>query len=221
MNVLYVGLARTIWLFDFASLNPEGRSLREVLQEVAKRYQFAQAPQNELPVNDKRSLEFKAGRFIGTRKVPIMVGLDLYNDGLVADTTSSTDESTEFLLDLTSWLAKTYNLIIPKQHSINFLSQIDFQMDASLTDLNRRLQPFAANLEAFSNNRDRRYEVGSIQFWTEDVGKSGTSAPVKIERKISASFAAGHYFSQAPMQTNRHIELLNEFESILKARVNP
>jgi hypothetical protein len=218
MNILYIGLARTIWLFNFQSMNPTGMSLKVVIEEIAKRYQFAQAPKNELDLDEKRSLAFKGGTFVGPRKVPIMVGLDVYNDGMVADTTSSTEESTDFLVDLTSWLAKTYNLMIPKQHAINFLSQIDFQMEASLIHLNRRLEPFVANLEAFAKSRERRYEVGSIQFWTEDIGKPGVPAPVKVERKISAPFDANHYFSQAPVPTPRHIELLNEFEAILKAR---
>jgi len=41
---------------------------------------------------------------------------------------------------------------------------------------------------------------------------------VKIERKISAPFSANHYYSQAPLPTAAHMELLNEFEAILKQR---
>jgi hypothetical protein len=217
MNVLYVGLARTIWLFDFASINPIGMSLRGVLEQLAQRYQFVKAPKNELDLDDRRSLAFKGGTFIGRRKVPIMVGLDIYSDGVVADTTSSTDESTEFLDDLAKWLSDAHGLTVPKEHRVGYVSQVDFHSDVPLINLNRRLEAFVDNLENLTERR-LPYEVGSIQFWTEDIGKPGTAAPVKIERKISAPFSANHYFSNAPLPTTTHIELLNEFEAILKQR---
>jgi hypothetical protein len=218
MNVLYVGLARTIWLFNFALLNPTGMSLRGVVEEIAKRYQFAQAPKNELDFDDQHSLSFKSGTFVGQRKVPLLVSLNIYSDGLVADTMSSTDESTEFLNDLAKWLSDTYGLTVPKERRVNYLSQIDFRSEVSLINLNRRLEAFAANLENLAKSAGRHYEVGSIQLWTEDTGKPGSLAPVKIERKISAPFSANHYFSQAPLPTTGHIDLLNEFEAILQQR---
>jgi hypothetical protein len=218
MNVLFVGLARTIWLFELARLNPTGMSLRGVIEEIGKRYRFAKVPANQLDLDEKHSLAFKGGTFTGARSVPIIVSLNIYNDGFVADTMSSTDETTEFLNDLTKWLYDTYGLTVPKERRVLYLSQIDFRSDVSLTNINRRLETFAANLEALGNTAEKHYEVGSIQFWTEDSSKSGSAAPVKIERKVSAPFSAEHYFSQAPLPTTVHIELVNEFEAILKQR---
>ncbi|PYV76157.1 MAG: hypothetical protein DMG96_14980 [Acidobacteria bacterium] len=218
MNVLYIGLARTVWLFELALLNPTGMSLKGVIEEIGKRYRFAQTPKNELDFDDQRSLSFKGGTFVGQRKVPILVGLNIYFDGLVADTMSSTDETTEFLNDLAKWLNDTYGLAVPKERRVNYLSQIDFRSEVSLINLNRRLEAFAENLENLAKNAGRHYEVGSIQLWTEDIGKPGSLAPVKIERKISAPFSANHYYSQAPLPTAAHMELLNEFEAILKQR---
>jgi hypothetical protein len=217
MNVLFVGMARTIWLFELALMNPKGMSLKGVIEEIGKRYQFAKAPKNEIDYDDQRSLAFKAGTFTGARGVPLVVGLSIYNDGFVADTVSSTDETTEFLLDLTKWLNDTYGLAVPKERGVKFLSQIDFQSEVSLINLNRRLEAFTANLENLAKSAGH-YEVGSIQLWTEDIGKSGSLVPVKIERKISAPFAANHYFSQAPLPTQAHIELVSQFEAILKQR---
>jgi hypothetical protein len=218
MNVLYVGLARTIWLFDVALLNPTGMRLKGVLEEIAKRYQFAKAPKDELDFDDQRSLSFKSGTFVGERKVPLLVNLNIYSDGWIADTMSSTDESTEFLNDLAKWLNDTYGLAVPKERKVNYLSYVDFHSEVSLTNLNRRLEAFTANLENFVKSAGRHYDVGSIQFWTEDIGKPGSLAPVRIERKISAPFSANHYYSQAPLPTEAHVDLLNEFEAILKQR---
>jgi hypothetical protein len=217
MNTLYIGLARTVWLFDLALLNPTGMSLKGVIEGIAKRYQFAKAPKNELDFDDQRSLPFKSGTFVGQRKVPLLVGLNIYFDGLVADTMASTDESTEFLNDLAKWLSDTYGLTVPKERRVNYLSQIDFRMEPPLTNLDPRLNSLAKVVEGRLNTKNS-YEVASIQFWGEDYGKPGTLAAIKIERKISAPFSANHYFSQAPLPTKEHIAMLNEFEALLRGK---
>jgi hypothetical protein len=214
MNVLFVGLARVIWLFDLALLNPTGMNLRGVFEEIAKRYQFAKAPKNEIDFDEQHSLSFKGGTFVSQRKVPILVGLNIYSDGIVVDTMSSTDEARDFLIDLAKWLNDTYGLVVPKERKESFLSQIDFRMEGRLTDLNPRLSLLLKSLNGRVVSKGP-FDVASIQFWTEDINKPGTAAPIKIERKISASFSANHYFSQAPMATKDHIALLNEFEAIL------
>jgi hypothetical protein len=217
MNVLFVGLARTIWLFEFALLNPTGMSLKGVMEEIGKRYQFAKTPKNELDFDEQRSLSFKSGTFLGQRKVPALVALNIYSDGIVADTMSSTDESTEFLTDLAKWLSDTYGLNVPKERKVNYLSQIDFQMEATLVDLNPRLRPLLKQVEGRIGSKSP-LDVASIQFWTEEFGKPGTPAAIKVERKIPAPFSADHYFSQAPMPTKEHIALLNEFEALLREK---
>lgn len=216
MNVLYVGLARTIWLFDIASINPTGMSLRGVLEEIGKRYQFAKTPKNEFDYDDQRSLAFKSGTFVGQRKVALFVNLGIYSDGFVADTMSSTDESTEFLDDLAKWLSDTYGLTVPKERRVLYLNQIDFRMETPL-GLSPRLSPFSKLVEGRLKLQSP-LEVGSIQFWAEDFNKPGAPAPVKVERKIGAPFSSDHYFSQAPVQTKDHIALLNEFEALLKEK---
>src|SRR6266478_6582675 len=213
MNVLFVGLARTAWVFDLSLLSPGGMSLRGVIEELAKRYNFAKAPKNELDLDDQRSLAFRAGTFVGARKVPIVVGLNIYSDGWTADTMSSTDESTEFLNDVTKWLEQTYKLTIPK-HTVNYLSQIDFQSEAPLMNLNPFLKPYVETIQERIGSKSQ-LDVAAIQFWAEDFGKPGAPAAFRIERKISAPFSANHYFSQAPLQTIDHINSLKEFEDRL------
>lgn len=214
MNILYVGLARTVWLFDLALLNPTGMSLKGVVEEITKRYQFAKAPRNELDVDEQKSLAFKGGTFVGRRKVPLLVGLSIYTDGFVADTMSSTDEATEFLDDLAKWLSDTYKLVVPKQRTVGYLSQIDFQSEVPLVGLNPRLKSFVEAVREHISTKGQ-LDVTAIQFWTEDYGKPATPAPFRIERKISALFSANHYFSQAPMSTRDHTELLITFEAML------
>lgn len=213
MKVLYVTTARTIWLFDFAAMNPSGLSLRGILSGIAERYQFAKAPKNELDTNESH-LAFRSGVFKGKRGVPILIQLSIYNDGFVADCMSSTDESAEFLADLATWV-KDKGLTVPQPHTVNHLSQIDFQSETLSLDA---AIPFFPRAVKFLGQLDKRrqYEVGSIQFWTEEFGKAATLAAIKIERKIGAPFSSNHYFSQAALPTATHFQVVEEFEKDFK-----
>jgi hypothetical protein len=182
MNILFVGLARTIWLFEFRLLNPTGMSLTGVIEELAKRYQFATAPRNELDFDEQRSLSFKAGTFLGARGVPVLVGLNIYADGIVADTMSTTDESAEFLHDLSKWLDQSYGLVVPKQRTEDFLSQIDFKWDHSLEEINPRLEMFTKGIQSRMQSPGtpaHHFEVAAIHFWVEDFEKPATPLPSK------------------------------------------
>lgn len=213
MKVLYKTTARTIWLFDFAAMNPTGLSLRAVIAGIAERYAFAKAPKNELDTEDNH-LSFRSGAFIGKRGVPILVQLSIYNDGFVADCMSSTDESAEFLADLSMWLKNDHGIKVPEPYGVNNFSQIDFQSDMPM----HALSPgFPGLMKVFEDlDRQRKYQLGSIQFWTDESGKPGIQAAIKIERKLGANFSANHYFSQAALSTSAHVKVIEEFEKELK-----
>lgn len=211
MKVLYVSTARTIWLFDFSAINPNGLNLRGILAGIAERYQFGKAPKNELDISDNH-LEFRSGVFTGKRGVPILIQLSIYNDGFVSDCMSSTDESGEFLADLSTWFTGQ-GLTAPQPNTVNHFSQIDFQSEMSLT----AIPPFPHFIKSLEPlDKRRKYEVGSIQFWTEENGKAATPAAIKIERKIGAPFSANHYFSQAALPTTAHLQVIEEFEKEIK-----
>jgi hypothetical protein len=219
MKILFVGLARSIYLFDTNLLNPKGLSLQPIFEKMTEKYKFAKAPKNALDFDEQKSLSFKSGTFVNSKGTPVLVGYTIYSDGLVADTMSSTDDSTEFLVELTNWIKQDYGLALPAGVKKLWLSQIDFECDIPLVKLNPKLTPFLKSIESRFKPADgvfRRFDVGALNFWTEDVTKPGAPVIVKFERKWQAPFATNHYFSQAPLETREHIELLNELELLLK-----
>jgi hypothetical protein len=220
MKVLFVGLARVICLFELAALNPAGKSLQGAIEAIAKRYQFAKVPQTLADLGEKKGLAFTAGTFLNPKGVPVLVALNIYNDGFVVDTMSSTDDSTAFLSDLNSWLSQEFGLQIPSHAQRGFLSQIDFECDTPLSKVNSQLDQFSKRIAGLARPADRKFrniEPCALNFWTEDVNVTGAPAIVKFERKIGAPFSANHYFSQAPTETETHKQLLNEFEHLLKS----
>jgi hypothetical protein len=219
MKILFVGLARTIWLFNLQLLNPRGISLQPVIDEIKRRYNFAKGPNNPLDFDEQKALAFKAGTFINPKGTPVLIAVSIYSDGLVADTASSSDDSTEFLVQLTGWMTNEYGLTLPSGIIKLYVSNMDVETDAPLTNLNPRMAEVLEVIDAqyrASHEIYRKFDFSGISVWTEDIGKPGAPVPFKFERKIQTPFSANHYFSQAPLKTKDHSELLDKLEEILK-----
>jgi hypothetical protein len=220
MKVLFVGLARAIWLFDFAAVNPTGKNLQGVIEGIIKKYQFAKGPESIIDLTEKKSLAFNAGSFVNSKGTSVFVGLNIYSDGMVADTTSSTDDANAFLEELIAWMVLEFGLTGPAGVRIGYVSQIDFECELPMSRIDSRLVNFIKLLEAVAKPADRkhrRFDLGALNFWTEDVNNVGAPSVVKFERKIPAPFSVNHYFSQAPVETTVHLTLLEEFERLLSA----
>ncbi|MFZ0581706.1 MAG: hypothetical protein WAM23_11285, partial [Candidatus Acidiferrales bacterium] len=86
MNILFVGLARAIWLFDIHMLNPKGLSFQAPVEAIGKRYQFGKVPKSIADFDESKGLSFQAGTFVNSKGVPLMVSLTIYFDGFVVDT---------------------------------------------------------------------------------------------------------------------------------------
>jgi hypothetical protein len=219
MKILFIGLARTIWLFDIQLLNPKGVSLQPVIDEIKRRYNFAKGPNNQLDFDERSALAFKAGTFMNPKGTPVLIGLSIYTDGFVADALSSTDDSTEFLVELMGWMTKEYGLSLPSKITKLYASNIDVETDAPLANLNPRMVEVLELVDAryrASHEIRQEFSFSGISVWTEDIGKPGAPVPFKFERKIQTPFSANHYFSQAPLKTKDHSELLDKLEEILK-----
>jgi hypothetical protein len=220
MNILYVGLARSIWLFDFSLLNPKGMSLQGVIDGLKEKYGFAKAPKNILDLDERKALAFKSGTFVNSKGIPVVTAFTIYNDGFAAETLSSTDDSSEFLAAVSEWIKKDFGLVVPQSVRKAYVGQIDFESDVPLIALDPRLSGFIKSIEREYNPADGKsleFEFSGISFWTEDVNQPLAPAMFKVERKIGAPFSSNHYFSQTPLETQKHIELLCELEKMLMA----
>jgi hypothetical protein len=220
MKLLYVEIARTIWLFDASTLNPQGLSLDPMLKGINERYGFAKSPKNALDFNSQGALAFEQGSFNNSQGKAVAVTLTIYSDGLVADTQSNTRDATEFLNELCASATKEFGLVDPSSGTLRtgFFSQLDVRFDKPLISLNPKLEAILEMLEAQCNPVDtkrRKFTVGGIGIWTEDMSLPGSPAAFRLERKWGTPWDTNHYFSTAPLETNDHLQVLTEIEKIL------
>jgi hypothetical protein len=221
MKLLYVATAKAMWIFDLNLLNPKGLSLHGVIDSLKEKYKFSKAPAHPLDVNEEKALAFQLGTFINSQNQPISITFKVFNNGFAADSLSSTRDSDEFLREISAWLVKDYGFLIPPEDKLQkaYLSQLDVQCDVPLVALNPKLEAFAQTVSAASKAADgkpRKFEIGAVNLWPEDINQPLAPAVFRYERRWGVPFANNQYFSQAPMETHKHLEVLEDLEKLLK-----
>lgn len=215
MELLSVQRARAIWLFDFYDLNPRGKDTGAALIEwLRNRYHFTKSPSNVNELDDTKALHYSGGRF-QSRHGLISVELRIYNDGFVADSRSATDDTDSFLSDILESASKEFDLrykpeIIRKKL---YVSEMTVRASGSLAVINPKLAEFAKKLEHVTGATSS-LDLTSVAFW-QDIQPNPSATIFRFERKWGAAFSDNRYYSRAPLQTTKHLELLQEMEEAI------
>ena len=221
MKLLSVKLARSIWLVNIVDLNPRGLSLFGLITPIVNKYKFQIYPTKpeELIGKDVIEIKFNGGSFQKDTQHNIAVDLTIFNDGLVVDTRSSTKDSDAFLNDFLNYVSKEFSLTpyLEVLRSKIYVSEVWVQTDKLLNSLNSKLDSFAKRITSLTEGHSHHpiaYETSGIIFWTDPV-VTNPPTPFRFERVIDRPFAENRYYSAAPLQTDVHLEMLDELESIL------
>jgi hypothetical protein len=211
---LAVNSARSIWLVRSLRLNPKGRSLVPTVLGLAERYKFSKLPPANSLAMQSLDLKFESGVFVAPDGTPLAVNLSILDDGIIAETRASTDESDRFLEDALSWASADYGLPHFSELSIErlYASELTVQLDLSASFFNQKFSGYTDRLRrGVSNNPGIPMEVTAIQFGP-DPSLTKKAAPFKIERLANVPFDRNEYYSIAPVPTSEHIELLQTME---------
>lgn len=222
MELISVLTARALWFVELRDINPRGIALRRtLLPALAERYRFAKYPYDtpdNHPTDDAPGIRYKEGEFTNAEGVQIMVNLVIHDDGLVADTRSSTKDSDAFLVDVLQWAVKEFGLIFRPDMVFRkgYLSELNVSPARSLGELHPGLVRFADTLSSLVStpNYPVHYEPTGV-FLSGDPTLELKPAAFRFERRLDAPFSTNRYFSQAPLQTDLHLKLLEEFEGLL------
>ncbi|MGH9721361.1 MAG: hypothetical protein ACRD8O_14210 [Bryobacteraceae bacterium] len=214
MQLINVAVARSIWLLSFDELNPRGVRLNPTLAEALEdRYDFRRQKRDEKP---NEPWHFQLGAFT-VDGIQVNVNLQIYGDGMMAETTSSTEKSDSFLQDLLAWSAAKFGLnyhdgIVKKKF---YYSELVVQAKVDFCNTCERLNQFAKKLSdtpVFGGGQSQ--QVTAISFGPDNpVWPSFT-----FERRVNTSFAEDKYYSRAALQTDSHLALLSEFEDLFAPR---
>lgn len=231
MKIIQVRLARSIWLFDLADLNPRGKDISEdLINWIKENYDFKVAPDPRviatrvtaapaIPGNQAPTgIEFQRGHFQAREEIFIEINkLTLYSDGIVIDTSSSTSDSDRFAQDLLQSAVRDFALAFDDEtvRKRLYLSELIVRSELSFDLINPRLTAFSRRIEeAVPEVPKPQFQIGTLSFWS-DPNDAGQHRMFTLERQLGKAAGDRRYFSRAPLATDAHFKLLEELEQIL------
>jgi hypothetical protein len=222
MQLLSVGLARSIWLFDVNELNPAGKSIfPDILTWLGERYAFQTFPKSIGEMDtEKKGYIFKNGHF-ESGDGGIMVNFSFFSDGVVAETWASTEKTDSFLDDLLHAAATRYGLAYTAVtvRTKQYVSEINIRLDNPLENLNPSILQFCSKLNSFFDKHHLpRFEMTGMVFAPDTSATSYKPPGLMIERKTGAPFTEGRFWSKSAFTTADHLSALQAFEDLLKDR---
>ena len=194
-----------------------------MIDAVAERYGFLQHTKiSDLdPKDPAKPVSFSKGRFVNDFGEEIEVELEIWNDGLVADTRSSTNDTDAFLDDLLSWISTDFDLTSYKEiaHAKLYVSELWVHTGKSLAFLNPKLQSLVNHINSLAkefSGKNLVFDVGAIGVWNDrTIAVNNYFSPFRFERAEQLPFAENRYYTTAPFRTADHIKILDELEEAL------
>ena len=214
MELIAINLARLVAFTELGSWDPFGKaSALDAIQSLAKRFSFSVAPVSFEQLDFTVGVELSAGRL---RDINIDK-FTIFTNGIVIDTRSSTDDSVDVFTEVVAHAKESFGSKI-QFHRHHFVSNIVFTSEMRLAKLHPTLQKIADKLAA-SASADMKhpfvFEPTAFLINLDPSQAKIAPSSFSIERRAEIPFSENTYFSAAPLETMKHIELVEEFEAAL------
>jgi hypothetical protein len=206
--------ARTLGYIETFDLAPRGEVFfPEIVQELVKRYSFQKFPKTLEEFDQSKGIEFLEGK-TGNNSIQKFV---IFNTLLIVETRSSTTDSKEIMEGMLEWGAAKFGLTYRPGmiRRYAYVSDLSFYSEAPLLNVS----PVLANLAAKASRlltdiwqEPVQYESVNLTVGHDPMARKYGIAPFSITRRAEARFSENKYFSEAPLPTDDHIALLEEFE---------
>ena len=189
--------------------------LPELIQAIVAEFHFSQAP--EISAEKLESLEFVHGKYkdFGISK------LGIYNDGLVVRSQTNTRRLVDFVAHFEKWIKKSFGIDLHASQTYGhiFESNLIVHSDKNILKIFDKLAKLEKSLSEklmATSQFSATFATPGFSLVTTATTSSGFNpAAFRFERKTGTATDLGYYFSTAPLETDQHLELLGELESLV------
>ncbi|HUY26628.1 MAG TPA: hypothetical protein VMV27_04340 [Candidatus Binataceae bacterium] len=193
--------------------------LPEAVKAVVDRYKFVEFPTDPhqlFPLDPNGSINFRHGKLDVDDRVIVIGWLQVYQSGLSISTDTDTRDSDLVLDDVLKWAAANFKFEFEIIRPIGHSSQLVVQFERKLSEFFPMLRPAIGLVQ---NRIDDFYlvkppfELTSVVFHFDQTVQPGFApSAIKIEPRSATPFERHLYYSEAPLSTLDHLELLRRFE---------
>ncbi len=209
-------LARVLAFVEYADLISGAKApMTSVARNLTERYSFAKYPKNIEEFDLGKGVEFLEGQSADGYPIQKLI---IWDTILVLETRVSTSVSQSILEEMLSW-AKAEFGINYSPNSIKrfgFISDVTFYSDVPILDVNPAVKELGRKCgEVLSGiwQEPLIYEPYTVRVGHDPTARKSTIAPFMIEHRQEARFSENKYFSEAPLPTDMHWSLLEQFEN--------
>lgn len=215
MKLSAIVLSRVLAFIDTADLSPtSGIVAPEFAREVAKQFHFLKFPQVVEDFDAPKGIEFLTGR-LGKRAITKLV---IWPNAIVIETRSSTTETQQTLHSIMLWAKEKFNLTYEAEMITRYayVSDLSFYSDAPLLSISPLWDHIAQKASAALTEmwkEEISYQPIEFKIGHDPLTRKWGIAPFQITRRAEHRFTENKYFSEAPLPTELHISLLEEYEA--------
>lgn len=213
MELAAIHLARAMAFIEPIDLNPRGKVFYpDLVTALVSRYGFKRFPQKLEEFDETKGIVFAQGK-IGSAVIEQFI---IYGYGMLIDTRVSTQESKRLLEEAIRWGSKELGLVNRSIARWQYASQLTFHSDVPLTMLHPAVERIAGQTaKAVSEllGEPIKYELTAILIDHDPLARKHPVGRLSIQRRENTPFSENKYFSDAPLPTDTHISLLEQFEA--------
>ena len=193
----------------------------ELIARLRERYSFLKVPTtvDEIFGTDPSvGIRFQHGKFVQDKKSFVVELLQFLIippavNAIICDTRTTTDDSDLVIDDYIKQANQSRPDMITVSEPPRYASHLEFTMDKSLADLcHAPVRGAAEAVDRLLANYGIKlpsYEPSQVAMTCDPTGIGGLLAnPFTIERRAGFRYRANVFFSQAPLRTRDHIEVL-------------
>lgn len=216
MELSAIVLARVLGFVESYDLAPRGNIFYpQLVAELVKKFDFQKFPQTADETDDRKGIEFLSGR-IGTRTID---KFSIFDSLLVLETRAGTDEAKRILEEMLLW-GKEY-LGLNYQHGMikrfAYVSNLTFFSDAPIlgepeSPLGKLGQRVGVELSKIWGDTIR-YVPAHMTASYDPLTRKNPMAAFTIAKRSEHPFSENKYYSEAPLPTEIHIEILKQYEA--------
>jgi hypothetical protein len=216
MELVSIQLARFLAFFETGDLDPRGKlHYPELFAALVQKYQFQKFPQKYEEFDLQKGIVLWDGKW----EKGHIFKIEIHPGGIVVDTRSSTQDSEELFDQCLTWAASRFGLRYQKEivKRRGYVSQVVFKSDAPiLSAISEPLAKLANSIthavEALSGEKIS-FEPTGVWIHTDTTIKRLYPSLFSIQRRAETPFSENKYFSDAPLPTDTHLQMLKMFET--------
>jgi hypothetical protein len=207
-------LARVLAFIELSDLLSGSKtSTPELIKRLVERYGFQKFPKTIDELDPSKGIEFLAG---STGEFPIKK-LVIWDTLLTVETEINTDVSRRIIEEILGWTAKELDVKYQPGaiKRFGYISDVTFFSDAQILEVNSSVINLAAKCSEELSRiwmEPVKYEPFTVRVGHDPTSRKYPIAPFLIEHRAETRFSENKYFSEAPLPTDLHWKLLEEFE---------